>query len=902
MNPELEEEPEARTSPELIEIPESSVFCTEKNSFGVYCKYALGPPTITPDEAFTLSSMSDLIPLRMWRPPSNYFAPFLNALTFLLMSWFYNSKGIISFNEVDKLVQEVIQHEDVNAADFGPTFSISHELKRLDKDQISTSPGSSEPLPFGPGDGWIESSVSIPVPCDGLKFHAEADAPRFEAYSEPAADKFHTTLFKEYWKPSEDEPEERIYSETFMADVFNDEYKRLWATPREGPNADLEPFIAAMMLYSDAIHLMNFGTASLYPLVKLGDDIQDFYQEHFGKPATGPMLTHLRHELAHAVLRLLLNDDLMHAYTDREAIKLFDQLIILKNCMCPRCLSLNKDISISKLNSSNNASAMKKLAARDYEDFLQLLFELVTWHAFAKLWQHTETMVTDLENLRTRLGKILQIFKNELCSEYPTKNLPSEEAARRRRKAATILKAGGQDTAATASMSTGNQAKKSKFHGFRMETYKLHSFPDVAASIRAHGVSENTSSKNERANIDGRNNFIPKFAREIMQRILFQAQQALKKNEKKAQQRQETRSLNIPLGEEEVLGPMPPEQHHHISKDVHHKVDVLKWLADNRDDPALNNFLPRLKDHLLSRLFKDDEGDGTFMNLDHMLLKLVNNRIYQHKVLRDSLNPRTHGDVMVLSRDDSYPYWYAHIIGIFHAMVLHTGQKSKSREAKKMEFLFGWETKKLHQIGFADSDGAFGFVDPADVVRAVHLIPWFSEGRTKDMLGPSIARFVDRDMFMRFRGGGVGHAAMRSVMDAFKNDHDDLDIQSREARNEAFNLEQEEEMAEEELNENKIARGGEERELSEGELLDYGYEQEIDLDEEEEGDEEDREEVDEEDREVGEEDNLTIDELEELGPSRLGVPRCQIKFGLPLSQVIAFCFILVLELGLDCKV
>ena len=50
-----------------------------------------------------------------------------------------------------------------------------------------------------------------------------------------AANKFYTTPFKEYWKPSEDEPEEQIYSETFTADVFNDEYECLWATPQEGP-------------------------------------------------------------------------------------------------------------------------------------------------------------------------------------------------------------------------------------------------------------------------------------------------------------------------------------------------------------------------------------------------------------------------------------------------------------------------------------------------------------------------------------------------------------------------------------------------------------------------------------------------------------------------------------------
>jgi hypothetical protein len=56
----------------------------------------------------------------------------------------------------------------------------------------------------------------------------------------------------------------------------------------------------------------------------------------------------------------------------------------------------------------------------------------------------------------------------------------------------------------------------------------------------------------------------------------------------KGSQDANTATLNIPLGEEEVLGPTLPEHHHHISKDIRHKVDVHKWLADNRKDPALN--------------------------------------------------------------------------------------------------------------------------------------------------------------------------------------------------------------------------------------------------------------------------------------------------------------------------
>lgn len=69
-----------------------------------------------------------------------------------------------------------------------------------------------------------------------------------------------------------------------------------------------------------------------------------------------------------------------------------------------------------------------------------------------------------------------------------------------------------------------------------------------------------------------------------------------------------------------------------------------------------------------------------------------------------------------------------------------------------MEFLFvrwfgidsddigGWKAKKLHQIGFVEGEAAFGFIDPLDVIRAVHLIPQFSQGRTTELLGHSVAR------------------------------------------------------------------------------------------------------------------------------------------------------------------
>ena len=112
----------------------------------------------------------------------------------------------------------------------------------------------------------------------------------------------------------------------------------------------------------------------------------------------------------------------------------------------------------------------------------------------------------------------------------------------------------------------------------------------------------------------------------------------------------------------------------------------------------LKNFIPRLKNHLLSQLLGCEySGDETeFTSAERNTVTFLNNCIYSHKVLQvnytmydmrceqDSLNPRTHTDIMLLSpepqtREDGtpeHPYWYTRIIGIFHTQVLHTGPNS----------------------------------------------------------------------------------------------------------------------------------------------------------------------------------------------------------------------------------
>lgn len=183
----------------------------------------------------------------------------------------------------------------------------------------------------------------------------------------------------------------------------------------------------------------------------------------------------------------------------------------------------------------------------------------------------------------------------------------------------------------------------------------------------------------------------------------------------------------------------------------------------------MQDFLLHLKDHLLSRLIGNiDAGqEPEYTPAERASIIINKNRIFRHHVMhvnyttydlrrdQDSINPQTHTDVMVLFGETEencatpHPYWYARVIGIFHAQVLHVGPQSKSSELHHMEFLFvrwfgrdpdysaGWKLKKMHRLGFVSEDLLFGFLDPMHVVRGVHLIPGFAHGRTCDMLGPS---------------------------------------------------------------------------------------------------------------------------------------------------------------------
>ncbi|KAG1718525.1 hypothetical protein EDB19DRAFT_1650247, partial [Suillus lakei] len=151
-----------------------------------------------------------------------------------------------------------------------------------------------------------------------------------------------------------------------------------------------------------------------------------------------------------------------------------------------------------------NASTMKRLAAQDFEDLLQcaipvfkdllldpdndniildLLFNLTTWQAYAKLCLHTKDTLNFFDSATIVLGKSVSKFQRTTCAIYVTMELPHEHAARGCRLAALAAKQG-----ALAKSKGGSRPKVKKLN---INTYKFHALGDYPNTIRLRGTTDN---------------------------------------------------------------------------------------------------------------------------------------------------------------------------------------------------------------------------------------------------------------------------------------------------------------------------------------------------------------------------------------------------------------------------
>ncbi|KAJ6484247.1 hypothetical protein C8R45DRAFT_1215019 [Mycena sanguinolenta] len=276
-------------------------------------------------------------------PPKPYTGPFQNWSIMGLMAWMWTGSSSKSVEEMNKLI-DIIKDPRFSKADI-MDFDIKRETAKFDEHLAATDTATVR-------DGWRHVSVDIPVP-DGKKHASEADAPKFSVpglFYRPIVEVikgavqdmgdrcFHYTPFKQFWTPSPGSPSQRVHDEIYASDAMVEAHTALQNQPPE-PGCTLERVILSLMWWSDSTHLASFGDAALWPLYlffgnnskwlrlkprsnlchhvayfpKLPDSFHDFFKALTGDAPSSDVLTHCRRELMHAIWRLLLDEEFLHA-------------------------------------------------------------------------------------------------------------------------------------------------------------------------------------------------------------------------------------------------------------------------------------------------------------------------------------------------------------------------------------------------------------------------------------------------------------------------------------------------------------------------------------------------------------------------------------------------------------
>ncbi|KAK7689422.1 hypothetical protein QCA50_007214 [Cerrena zonata] len=413
--------------------------------------------------------------------------PFENFSTSLLMNWMVSGKTEKSEREISRLVKDVLLHPKFRLAEL-MGFSVRRETKQLDSSldpsssAIPSSPTHSSPKQHGvlEASGFHETSVSIEVPTGekngsraidipGLQHRKLTDVVEAAFSTDKHASRLHYSPHKLYHKSPLTHHDQRIYSELYNSDAFlaeDEEVKR--HAPTDDPNCKLERVIAALMFWSDATHLANFGTAKLWPIYmilgnlskyisalpdsgachhiayipSLSDSCQDEVRKWHTKWKTqkGDILTHCRRELMHAVWKVLLDDEFIHAYKYGMVVKCPDGInrriypriftysadypekVLLATirdkglCPCPQCLTPKSKLHL--MGQANNlafrvGTGIRKYLARSVTRARECIYKLglgITSTAVNDLLKETSSVPTNNAFIQ-RLGEDFNLHR-----------------------------------------------------------------------------------------------------------------------------------------------------------------------------------------------------------------------------------------------------------------------------------------------------------------------------------------------------------------------------------------------------------------------------------------------------------------------------------------------------------
>ncbi|RDB16269.1 hypothetical protein Hypma_003008 [Hypsizygus marmoreus] len=326
---------------------------TAKNAFGMFRRYhhRTSLPTHDPERHCSLQELSN-IPLQQTSSLStpsptshdsvsedasesaaSLFHPFPNKSSLLLGDWFWNG-GLQKSQRSFKQLLAILKDD---------SFSLD-EIRTTNWNRINHD------LEYMLSDFYHRSLVSI-----------------IEDKLRRSHNNFHYEPFDLLWhSPSAAEPIQ-LYGECYTSSSFKDAHQELQRSPRE-PGCNLPRVVVALMFWSDATLLTNFGNAKLWPLYMcfgneskyqrckpscnlfehvayfecIPDKFKDFATVYYGKKRkmNREFLAHCHREAIHAQWKVLLDDEFIHAFVHGIVIECPDGM---KRRFYPRIFTYSAD-------------------------------------------------------------------------------------------------------------------------------------------------------------------------------------------------------------------------------------------------------------------------------------------------------------------------------------------------------------------------------------------------------------------------------------------------------------------------------------------------------------------------------------------------------------------------------
>ena len=227
---------------------------TNPDSFNVFWKYTSIPshnpgdtdpfsniPSASPGALLQTSPTGEIgsnLKVSSIGHDSNPLASSKNPSEDILLGWWSegSSDGIESLNRLVKGLKSPF---------FNPSqlegFDAVNAMRRFEKEHCTLEPKAT----LKPGDGWKTGSVTIRLPCTGVK-QREEDAPVFtvdgilyrdvvkvitrELEDPDSFECIHIQPFEEWWNPSESDGPIRVYSDIYTSNAMLEADKQLWVS------------------------------------------------------------------------------------------------------------------------------------------------------------------------------------------------------------------------------------------------------------------------------------------------------------------------------------------------------------------------------------------------------------------------------------------------------------------------------------------------------------------------------------------------------------------------------------------------------------------------------------------------------------------------------------------------